>query len=390
MKRRIFSLMLAVFLIIPCACLFGACGNSTDGGDDTQANAKVMNISLNPAIEFVLDQNDQVVTVNALNEDGNHIISVAIDAKTTFEGLSAEEAVDYFLSIAKENGYLITGNQEEIKISISGEAEELLNKVKDKANAYFNANGLKINIIGDSLKKADLLNKVKNCVQEYSEAELNEMTEDELIALLQESRKETKQFLNQDLKDVYYVMRAEKINLAELQALYNLTKSLNIETVKAFNQSMAKLSELISSVETTYQNLLNNEEYVALKNAYISAKETLLEQRLALAEEGFSEEELVVLAGLEEQVAEAKEALETAKKEIEAEIESVKADLESLFNEINKNVDTIKAIIAQFGINVDHLANAGKNIRENFKKHFAEHEVFKDFIGQHYWDKQSA
>ena len=70
-----------------------------------------------------MDQNDKVLTVNALNEDGNHIISIAIDAEQTFEGLSADEALEMFLDITKDNGYLITGNEEQVSIKISGDAE---------------------------------------------------------------------------------------------------------------------------------------------------------------------------------------------------------------------------------------------------------------------------
>ena len=35
---------------------------------------RVMNISINPSVEFVLDEEDKVISVNALNEEGNLII----------------------------------------------------------------------------------------------------------------------------------------------------------------------------------------------------------------------------------------------------------------------------------------------------------------------------
>ena len=35
---------------------------------------RVMNMSINPSVEFVLDEEDKVITANALNEEGNLII----------------------------------------------------------------------------------------------------------------------------------------------------------------------------------------------------------------------------------------------------------------------------------------------------------------------------
>ena len=139
MKKKILSLLLVFCFIIPCAFGLVACGGNDDDDDKstTSATAKVMNVSLNPKLEFVLDKNDKVVSVNALNDDGNNIISISIDEETQkslFEGLTADEAVELFLEISEENGYLISGDEEEIKIEISGSAESLISKIKSAAN----------------------------------------------------------------------------------------------------------------------------------------------------------------------------------------------------------------------------------------------------------------
>ena len=153
MKKRLCSLLLTVCLLFSCAFTMSACGENDN-------SAKVMNLSLNPEIEFILDQNDKVVSVNALNEDGNHIISISIDtetAKSAFEGMTAEQAVELFLKITEENGYLITGDQEEIEIEISGNANKLMREVRDKANEFFNKNGLNVEIETDRIDKEDIV-----------------------------------------------------------------------------------------------------------------------------------------------------------------------------------------------------------------------------------------
>ena len=80
--KKFLSILFAFLVLVPCTYVLTACG-----GNKTE---KVMNVDLNPSLEFVLDKNDKVVTVNALNDDGNHIISIATKSETLFEGLTAE------------------------------------------------------------------------------------------------------------------------------------------------------------------------------------------------------------------------------------------------------------------------------------------------------------
>ena len=74
--KKFVSFMLAAVLCFS-VCSFAACS-------DNQANARdtaVMTVSLNPKVEFVLDSNDVVVAVNALNEEGNLSADLCSDIK---------------------------------------------------------------------------------------------------------------------------------------------------------------------------------------------------------------------------------------------------------------------------------------------------------------------
>lgn len=396
MKKKIFSLMLAIFLIIPCAFLFGACGgtdNSDGKGNDTETNNKVMNVSLNPELEFVLDQNDKVLTVNALNEDGNNIISIAIDAEKTFEGLTADEAVNLFLDLTKESGYLITGSNEEISVKISGDAEVLMNKVRNAANNYFiehNVNSVRI--IDGTIDKDAILAEVKKCALEYSEQELAGMTESQLINLLKTSREETKNLLTQELKDAYYNLRLEKINIAELEVLYDFIDRLpaSAETIKGlFNNGMKALNDAVADLEVVYneQILAETSAYNQAKEAIITAKEALLAQRLALAEAGFPEDKLATLEELEDEVKEAETALASIKISVDTIIDTAKKAIDSAFELVEIHVATLEgffALVPEFNTVYENAKNDMKN---DFQEYFTNNEKFKDFVGQGYWGK---
>ena len=123
MKKKFLSFVIALCLILPSMFLLTACKN-------TEPSSRVLSVDLNPQVEFVLDAENKVASVNALNDDGYAIINADVD----FSGLSAEDAVDLFLDTANDLGFVVDKQGEEITISISGEdAQKLYNNVKAKA-----------------------------------------------------------------------------------------------------------------------------------------------------------------------------------------------------------------------------------------------------------------
>lgn len=382
MKKIFLSLMLAVCLMLPSMFLLTACGDS-----DNDSTAKVMNVGLNPKLEFVLDKNNEVVSVNALNDDGNHIVSIAIDKETLFEGLTADEAVELFLEIADENGYLITGNEEEISIEVSGDADALMKKVKDKANKYFTDNNLDISIVVDKIEKEDIMEEVKNCMREYTDAELQQMTEEQLINLLKKSRGETKDLLTQELKDVYYNMRLERINIAELESLLSIIEGLDAqiqEQFATFVTNMEALTAKVSELETAYNTYFLSEtsDFNVAKDTYISAKEQLLAKRLELGLDGeISEEDKTTLESFETAVAEAKTALDSAKAAADTAITEAKSALNEVIATVKASVEQVKIVLETLGVNLDALIGAKEHAKDNFKTHFEGHEHFGGHVG---------
>lgn len=381
MKRKLLSLILAIVSTVSCAFTLSACGN----GD----SAKVMNVSLNPKLEFVLDKADKVVSVNALNDDGNHVISISVDQETAisaFEGLTAEEAIELFLEITEENGYLITGNEEEIKIEISGDAEKLKNKLKEKANAFFTEKGLNVDVITENIQKTDIAEEVKKCMKELTDAEIDAMTEEELIELLKNSRKETANLLTQELKEAYYDIRHEKINIAELEELLEIVNGLTgSESIifETFKQNMATLNEKLSALEEAYAEyfLADDSAFKIAKEAYVTAKQELLDKRLELAENGITEAEREILQGYETAVTQAKNTLELARETAEGIIALAKGAVNQVFEVLKGLVGQIKTALNALGVSVEALETAKDNARQDFKNHFEEHGEFSNHVG---------
>ena len=132
--NKIICYVVAMIMLICVAVLMFGCKNTKD--DQTT----VMNMSINPEVEFILDKNNKVVSVSAKNDEGNFII-----AKASFEGMSAEEAAKLFVKISNENGFIAQVG--DLKIEISGDkAQELFNNVKANVEIYIDQEGLNISI----------------------------------------------------------------------------------------------------------------------------------------------------------------------------------------------------------------------------------------------------
>ena len=143
--QKIISCLAAVVMLVGCGFILTACGKNNDPD-------KVMNISMNPSIELVLDGNNKVLSVNAINDEGNFII-----ANASFTGLSAEDAVDLFIKTTEENGFVdttLSAEDNKLEIEISGDdAQKLYDKVKKSADEYLQSLNLNVTVTLENLSK---------------------------------------------------------------------------------------------------------------------------------------------------------------------------------------------------------------------------------------------
>lgn len=241
-----------------CLAAVGASAFAFTGCKKDEAG-KVMNVALNPEVEFVLDANDKVVTVNALNEEGNLVISAA--AFENVEGKSAEEAAKLFVQVSEETGFLLEGNvaagENELKISFSGdtsEAKKLYNDVKAEVESYVAT--LSEITVGITQAAAITEEALKTLVAEVAPyLDVAEMEYAQLIAELEASRKETAEYYSQELKNAYYDAKAYAYQKAELGVLKEKAGVI--------------AAAVISGVETIYDGAMN---------ALNSAREALLDE----------------------------------------------------------------------------------------------------------------
>lgn len=320
MKKRLFSFLVAICLVIPCLCLVGC--------NDTKSS-KVMTLKVNPEIEFVLDKDNKVVSVNALNEDCYAILTATWgegdEAKTVsaqLVNMDADEAAELFIKVCNQEHFIQVNATTNVEISISGDkVNNLYNEVKTAIeNVELEANNIVLECEKlAKITKDELVATAQECYKELSEDYLNELTEEELIAKIKESRDETKEFLNTQVKEFYYQMREKYVLMARLEAAkVDSLISANIDNViDLVNRSISTLQTTFAEQFATFEGKAN--EYIEAKKAWLAKNVT-----------GVTAE---TLENLNQTITNTKNALNSA-------IETAQNAINSALSTINNSIDT--------------------------------------------------
>ena len=262
-----------------------------------------------------------------------------------------------------------------MKISISGDAKDLLNAVKSTANTYLSNLNINVKVDTASIKKDEIVAEVERCMQEYSKTDLNKMTEEELVALLKKSRQETKDFLTQELKENYYALRGEEIRTAKLEAIYaklNAYSDMVNDSIANFTNKMSELTTKFTEFENSFvTNLLSKEsEYNKKMQAYITAKEELLNLRLSVSADGeITVDEQAALVLKEAAVTAAQNALTAAKLAAETTINGLNTLLDGAITAAEGVMDMVTTLLSN--VDLESVNTAVQNVKDNFSVEFS-------------------
>ena len=294
-----------------CALLAGC------GGGDGEAAAR-MQVDINPSVEFILDADDKVLSVTALNDDGALIV-----AGEAFVGKTAEDAVELMASISTDAGYLVKGElsagQDGITISITGDeeaAQKLYDDVKAGVDAFLEKSGIDAAVErGEALKLDALRALVQEADPTLSDEEVAAMTEEQLLNALKISRIETAQLLTEELRDAYNTAKEYDFRFAERQATKSVIEGLGSAYESFLNGYAAALDsyqKAIQAVEQArYDYLVDaGSDYQKILAEVREQKDKVLEQRKEAAElpEGAAKEAAKAALAAEEAILETKEA----------------------------------------------------------------------------------
>lgn len=305
---------LSICLVVLCSFFLTACG------EQKSTPTSVMTMSVNPEVQFVLDQNNKVVNVTATNEDGEKLIALI-----NFKGKTADEASKLFVQISTElsaNGTLktdiVNGKGTQISIYISAEKEtekikELKTKVQNSVNQYFKDNGI---IAGAKIVEKDIKDAINNYGKQVED--LSKKSYAELVSYANE--------LARDLENISYEVQNSAMEII------NQVKNSFKDLVDSAEKTIDDLNTLLEN-----NKLLAKDEKAKLQKQLNDAKQNLINLKNQIQEE--------INTKLKDLKNQGKQAIETLKAELNTAISNGKELLKAHKDEFNKHkVEIIKQI----------------------------------------------
>lgn len=284
--KKIAACGLSVALAVGTGVLLTGCG-----GSEKDAAAR-MQVDINPSVEFILDADNKVLSVTALNDDGSLII-----AGEAFVGKTAEEAVEMMVSISTDAGYLVKGEltaeRDAITISITGDdaaAQELYEDVKAEIDGFLEESGIYAVVEqGEELKLEALRELVMKADPSVTEEEVAKMNEEQLINALKISRIETAQLITEELREAYNVAKEYDLRFAERQATKDVIDGLGSayeSFLNLYSKALDSYQETIAAVEQArYDNFVDvGSQYQKALAEVREQKDRVLAQRKEVAQ----------------------------------------------------------------------------------------------------------
>ena len=358
----IFISLLLAFAVLPLT----ACKD-----DGEVKETKIMNVSLNPKVEFILDKDDKVVTVNALNEEGNLIISA--EAFLNVEGMTAEDAAELFVKVTKETGFIVGGSlgEEGLEISISGDAEnaqKLYDSVKGEVETYLSSVNVTIDVTKVNAYTEAELEAIVSDVCLYLDAEeVASLDYQGLIKELEKSRKETKELYSQELKNSYYAMKSVIMQKAELNAIKENAGALVSVAITAVEDvydtgvnALTSARQVLIAEDGEYQLALA--DLRAKKVEYLNYRKELVESGVTI-----TVNEQNVLDGLETALETAETALINVGNSVSASITSLEQSLKTAFDNIISTLESLSVDVSSY---LDEISTAQTTALNDFATQF--------------------
>jgi len=347
-KNKIIATIMAALLLVTVGATVTACQTADDVAYGM--NYSYVSVSINPKVDFVVDENGLVVDVIPMNEDAEILLAGKIDQ---FIGLTPEAAVELFTQMAVDAGYIdIEAELSEVDVEVaSDEGDEIANqiaeKIRTRVNNYFANNGIfgRVNIgnMEEYLEQieaygldADALSlaQIKAIVTamtlkpDLDPRELADMTVGDIIKLIHEETGDTKLKLqNSEFKE------------AKL-ALYNLKYG-----------EITVLREQIREMEQQMLTMQDGETKTAME-AELETLRTQLRERV----EAYQAE----VAALREQYKQQAQTAYSEKAETRQQrMEQYQDKLENMKQRIGQNLDKVREEIENMQQNRQGNGNQG-------------------------------
>ena len=288
--------LLSILLVLAFACTaFASCTALAEKGAPKGALTYI-GLRINPEIEMVTDESGVVVSANAVNEDGEVVLS-----EVELEGMTAEDATVEFTETAVDLGFMDPENgKDTVYIDVNSENAEVAEKVEktlsDKLMKFFEKKGITGKVSKEVLDSYIAAAEEWNVTPGHAK----------MIARVLEANPELtyEELLNLTVKELLELLKA---NVKDNNVTADLKKSYNdaVKALKAEYKEMFELREAIDDIEDDLEDAREEDDDDDDDDDKLTDEE---------------------IAALEAELAEKKAALEELEKEYKEKLDAIKAE----------------------------------------------------------------
>lgn len=258
----------------------------------------LVTIDVNPSIEMVVDEKNQVLSVYGNNDEGKMIIE-----GENIIGQNLEEVINAIIFLEKDIKYLVSGLSNEITISITTDEQtknEMLTKsVKQMVVDSCQNNDLEANVnVLDGKSYKELKNQVLQFNPILNDDKIKNYTLTDLINEVKLYQLEVKNFATTKIEKLYLEIKKQSITLTEQEsirnAINNLDKKLYNNEIDEYNEKYDLFIYLYNLVQETFEKYFILDDSLYQNMLYnLEKNKNELNKQKKLAGEKYLENDLV-------------------------------------------------------------------------------------------------
>ncbi|MBE7074767.1 MAG: hypothetical protein E7376_02165 [Clostridiales bacterium] len=299
--KKFITCFLAICLIVPFAFLLSGCGE--------QPPQNSVTLSVNPELTFVLDGNDNVLSISYGNSDAGTIF-----ANVNFVGMNVDDAIQKFLEQSAISGHVYLSG-DVVTVEVNGINEEkitaLQNLAKTQVEEVFNNLGVTVEVniaeLTETARKQALIATAGLLAPEKTETELNEMTNEQLLKLINDKQKEYEGLVYSQI--------------AEIQDEFSTAQNAALQAIQQAKAQVESLEQQINEMLEQYGDLIPD----AIRTQIETTRQTIETQQRQIEEQVNS-----LLEVFKQTINNAKAQAEAAKAQLvqqfNAQVEATKVD----------------------------------------------------------------
>lgn len=370
---------IALFIVVGIVLIFST--------NKVEQYSAIIEIDVNPEIEMVINEKNEVISIKGLNDEGKMVI-----LEEDLKGKNITEVLSKIIEIETNMGYLNNNLAlSDMTISITNDKDDIIKKIQKTINesitSISDSKEKSLNVYYKEGKSVDSLKQYAASVDPTLTIEkISHMSYDAIIKVISDYHNEVAEINSVDLEKMYLETKKQNAIKMVENAYYNNLKMLDntySSLISQYDYFYNLLIDTYSKLQNEYKELTIDSDSLYQKTLKMlnDKKEEIIKQKKLIAIKKQNGEyvklEEIILSAFEEQYKTLEVNLKVIKQNIDDVYNSVLDEASNIFKNLNDVKEKLKDVVDS--ITIDNILNSNEALNEyktqqslNFIKEYSE------------------